>query len=318
MRKTVMCGFDHVQIKTLLSKGIIYCFPESKKIDPSSFENVKKGEHYICCRECGSRVFQIVTRHLRGCSGMSLSEYKEKHPQAPIMCSFTSKNKAKTPQQKKAQSEKLKRRFQTPEGEITRKQISEASRRLHHEQGYREKAAAHLRAYGKDPEVRKQRREKTKARWDSGELRETVEGWHQDNRELSLRMAKKARRHIGRKRTKLHLNFKQALHKAGLGRYFETEFEVGFYAVDEADPELQLAVEIDGCYWHSCPVCGYEGPPENRGLDQRKNTYLTKRGWTVLRFWGHEVRTNLDQCVGQVKTMIQTLEGRPHVGPANP
>ena len=61
----------------------------------------------------------------------------------------------------------------------------------------------------------------------------------------------------------------------------------------------QLAVFIDGCYWHGCPEhgvrdgganAGYWGPKiaRNRERDLEHTALLESAGWRVLRFWEHE------------------------------
>jgi DNA mismatch endonuclease (patch repair protein) len=302
-------GFNAHLVGTLLNKGVLVvlpgCSPLRPKIDPSTIKNLVEGEHYVVCRECGAYQAQITTKHLRACSGTRLAQYVKSHPEAQVLSTLAAENKAKTEEQRTAQSNKLKARFKTAEGEETRRQIAAASRRLH-ESGYQERAAAHLREINNDPERRAQLRQETQARWDSGELREAVEGWHRDNREASLASAANARRHIKRKRSKLHMRFKQAMLGAGiLG--FVTEYEVRFYAIDEAHPELKIAVEIDGCYFHGCPECGHPGLGENKALDRRKTTYLTRRGWRVVRFREHEINANIDACIEHLRKFLQQL-----------
>jgi DNA mismatch endonuclease (patch repair protein) len=60
----------------------------------------------------------------------------------------------------------------------------------------------------------------------------------------------------------------------------------------------RIAVFIDGCYWHGCPV-HYRQPEahsdywrakisRNRARDADTDALLTAAGWTPLRFWAHE------------------------------
>jgi len=63
--------------------------------------------------------------------------------------------------------------------------------------------------------------------------------------------------------------------------------------------ESRLAVFVDGCFWHSCPL--HASHPEsnaafwrqkfarNRRRDAKVNHELRKLGWVVLRFWEHEM-----------------------------
>lgn len=308
-------GFNAKTFSALVESGIVCEHSRKEGKRPTIFfsyehlqERLIEGEHYILCKECGAFQNMISPRHLKACSGVSLKDYVGKFPEAPLMSAFTRGRKAKSEGQKEAQSEKLKKRFQTPVGEITRQQISEASKRM--QAGpYREQAAAHLTALNKTPEYRELRRQQSKERWENGDLREAVEGWHRDNKELSLEMAKQARRHIKKKRTKLHLEFKERMIEFGLVG-FETEHEVGYYSIDEAIPELKLSVEINGCYWHSCPECKLTGPKGTLTTDKSKATYLRNRGWTLLAFWEHEIRQDPESCLKRIRKAVLDLEDR--------
>lgn len=72
----------------------------------------------------------------------------------------------------------------------------------------------------------------------------------------------------------------------------------------------KLAVFVDGCFWHRCPE-HYRRPPSNRGYwdtkirrnvqrDNEVNNSLREQGWTVLRYWEHEVLDDLDRVVAEV------------------
>ena len=71
-----------------------------------------------------------------------------------------------------------------------------------------------------------------------------------------------------------------------------------------------LAVFVDGCFWHGCPACGkrpatnraYWGPKieRNRNRDLHQTAALRDAGWTVLRFWGHELEADAAACAASV------------------
>jgi hypothetical protein len=82
--------------------------------------------------------------------------------------------------------------------------------------------------------------------------------WHHDHREESLSWAAHARRFNTRKCTKPHMALKAALEAGGITG-FVTECEVGYYAIDEARPDIRLAVEMGGCYWHGCALVRLRG-----------------------------------------------------------
>jgi DNA mismatch endonuclease, patch repair protein len=66
----------------------------------------------------------------------------------------------------------------------------------------------------------------------------------------------------------------------------------------------KVAVFVDGCFWHSCPLHGtsprsnrdYWGPKLARNAERdRANTVALRRdGWRVVRIWEHDdVETGL-------------------------
>ncbi|WP_284236238.1 very short patch repair endonuclease [Mycobacterium antarcticum] len=77
----------------------------------------------------------------------------------------------------------------------------------------------------------------------------------------------------------------------------------------------RLAVFLDGCFWHGCPVHGTAPKSNaewwrtklagNRDRDRRTDAILERRGWTVIRFWEHE---NPDEIV---ESIIDRLKRRP-------
>jgi DNA mismatch endonuclease (patch repair protein) len=61
---------------------------------------------------------------------------------------------------------------------------------------------------------------------------------------------------------------------------------------------------VDGCFWHCCSKC-YREPDNNKEFWQKKitsnitrdnevNKILNETGWTVLRFWEHEIKKDID------------------------
>ena len=64
-------------------------------------------------------------------------------------------------------------------------------------------------------------------------------------------------------------------------------------------PKLKVAVFVDGCFWHACPL--HATKPRNhaafwrkklsanRARDRRVNLALRASGWRVLRVWEHEL-----------------------------
>lgn len=76
----------------------------------------------------------------------------------------------------------------------------------------------------------------------------------------------------------------------------------------------RLAVFIDGCFWHGCPL-HYARPRSreefwsgklagNIDRDWRQSTALEAAGWRVLRLWEHEVLLDLARAVERVELAL--------------
>lgn len=84
----------------------------------------------------------------------------------------------------------------------------------------------------------------------------------------------------------------------------------------------KVAIFVDGCFWHSCPLHGTKPKTNvsfwkekllmNRARDKRVNTTLRAEGWTVLRFWQHDVQKSLSKCVNRTKYHLSKSTN--HVG----
>lgn len=69
----------------------------------------------------------------------------------------------------------------------------------------------------------------------------------------------------------------------------------------------RVAVFIDGCYWHGCPL-HYRQPnanadywrdkiTRNRARDADTDTALRAEGWKVLRFWAHDAPETVAEAI---------------------
>lgn len=149
---------------------------------------------------------------------------------------------------------------------------------------------------------------------------------------LSRRMSAVKRRDNGPE-----LAVRRRLHAAGL------RYRVAFHVpgqrrrtIDIAFPGRRLAVYIDGCFWHGCPVHGTAPKANatwwadklaaNRARDADVTLQLEALGWTVLRFWEHEdpadvarqveaatQETTVVRCPG-----VRAARGTPSAGSAPP
>ena len=82
----------------------------------------------------------------------------------------------------------------------------------------------------------------------------------------------------------------------------------------------RLALFVDGCFWHACPVCNRRLPvtrqefwrkkiEENRKRDNRQRRHMRAEGYHVMRVWEHEVKKGA--WIRRLRTMIQRIERQP-------
>lgn len=113
-----------------------------------------------------------------------------------------------------------------------------------------------------------------------------------------------------RRDTKPELAVRRALHSAGF-RY-RVDHRPSLELRTRADivfTRQRIAVFIDGCFWHGCPVhatlpkrnSDYWVPKLQRNVERDLETTsrLETLGWVVLRFWEHE---RVDSTVEAIAT----------------
>jgi DNA mismatch endonuclease, patch repair protein len=72
----------------------------------------------------------------------------------------------------------------------------------------------------------------------------------------------------------------------------------------------KIAIFIDGCFWHKCPICFQEPETQkefwikkinsNVERDQKQIRLLQDKGWIVIRFWEHEIRKEPESVVQRI------------------
>lgn len=114
---------------------------------------------------------------------------------------------------------------------------------------------------------------------------------------------------IKSKNSKIELTLRRALWSKGL-RYY-THYNVTGKP-DIVFSKKKLAIFVDSHFWH-----GYDWKNLKKKLknefwfnkistnikrDAKVNKVLKSEGWTVMRFWEHEIKDNLESCVNDVST----------------
>lgn len=121
---------------------------------------------------------------------------------------------------------------------------------------------------------------------------------------VSHRMTRNRRRD-----TRPELRIRSLLHRSGLRFRVDHPVRVGDITVrpDIVFTRLRLAVFVDGCFWHSCPMHGnmprrnpdYWAPKLARNIarDRRVDAALTAAGWSIVRIWEHEPPSSAAEAV---------------------
>jgi very-short-patch-repair endonuclease len=94
----------------------------------------------------------------------------------------------------------------------------------------------------------------------------------------------------------------RVLRERQLGWRFRRQFVIGPYIADFACPEARLVIEADGSH-HAEP-----------GDHDRRDAFLERSGWRVLRFWDNEILENRD---GVLQRIIETLDSRRDMAPGH-
>lgn len=78
----------------------------------------------------------------------------------------------------------------------------------------------------------------------------------------------------------------------------------------------QLAVFVDGCFWHGCRICRRNIKPStnsdywlkklarNKARDRKVNTELRRKGWRIIRIWEHEVAKAPQVIIRQIQKKL--------------
>ena len=112
--------------------------------------------------------------------------------------------------------------------------------------------------------------------------------------------------------TKPELAVRRLLHAAGLRYRVSTRpLPELRRTADIVFGRGKVAVFIDGCYWHGCPIHG-QRPKTNAAFwntkidgninrDRETDRQLAEAGWVVLRFWEHEPPA---ECAERITDMV--------------
>lgn len=107
-------------------------------------------------------------------------------------------------------------------------------------------------------------------------------------------------RAIRRTDTRPEVLLRSRLHRLGYRFRKDHRLDLGGARVrpDIVFTKRKVAIFVDGCFWHVCPIHGrrpsvnewYWDPKLSKNVDRdrRANEALAEAGWTVVRIWEHE------------------------------
>ena len=116
------------------------------------------------------------------------------------------------------------------------------------------------------------------------------------------------------KNTKPELTLRKALFANGI-RGYRLNWKNAPGTPDIAFPGKKIAIFVNGCYWHRCPLCDLPLPKTNIKFwknkfennidrDERKTKELCDIGWKVITIWECEIE---DDAMNKIITIKKIL-----------
>jgi DNA mismatch endonuclease (patch repair protein) len=136
--------------------------------------------------------------------------------------------------------------------------------------------------------------------------------------EASSAAALRRMRCARRRDTTPELALRSRLHRLGLRYRVDISPLPGLRRrADLLFPRARVAVFVDGCFWHGCPIHGtwpkanaqwWRSKLEaNQRRDHDTDRQLLERGWHVVRIWAHE---NPDLAAQTVVSVVASCRGK--------
>ena len=119
------------------------------------------------------------------------------------------------------------------------------------------------------------------------------------------------------KNTKPELTLRKALFANGI-RGYRLNWKNAPGKPDISFPGKKIAIFVNGCYWHRCPLCDLPLPKTNVNFwkkkfennidrDKRKRRELCDIGWQVITIWECKIE---DNTMNQIITIKKTLNNQ--------
>jgi DNA mismatch endonuclease (patch repair protein) len=117
---------------------------------------------------------------------------------------------------------------------------------------------------------------------------------------------------IRSKNTKPEIKLRKLLWSAGIRGY-----RIHYKLLGKPDivfNKKKIAIFIDGCFWHKCPL-DFQEPKTRKEYwmkkiqmnierDKKVNDQLQSDGWTVVRIWEHMMRKEPEKVVARILALL--------------
>ncbi|NIP61914.1 MAG: DNA mismatch endonuclease Vsr [Nitrosopumilaceae archaeon] len=116
--------------------------------------------------------------------------------------------------------------------------------------------------------------------------------------------------------TKIDLRMEEML--AGIGYKFE-KYPKMYGSPDFVIPRTRIAIFCDGDFWHGYRYHEKKRLPKkywrdkierNMRRDMTVSCRLRREGWSVLRFWEHDIERNPDKCIRRIVRKVRERSQR--------
>lgn len=145
----------------------------------------------------------------------------------------------------------------------------------------------------------------------------TIVGRPKAPRQETPEQRSRVMRQVPSKNTSIELVFRKALWAAGLRGFRLHDASIPGHP-DVVFSRRKVVVFVDGCFWHGCPKC-YREPntnqeywtmkvERNRNRDAKVTTLCEQKGWTVMRFWEHEIAKNPERVIRRLVSTFNSLD----------
>ena len=123
--------------------------------------------------------------------------------------------------------------------------------------------------------------------------------------------------------TKIEIRLRSLLHARGLRyRVHQRPLSRHRRTADVVFTRAKVAVYVDGCFWHGCPLHG-TWPKRNSDFwrdkieanmrrDRETDASLTEAGWMPVHVWEHE---DTQQAAGRIAALVRSRVPEPRYPP---